>query len=125
MLGKLDVAVDIVDNGIIHPPSTGLRDIAETHAYHLMPRGVDKASAAALDLARRGLVRSQAAAIGDAVTDVGMADSVALGVVVANAVADVRVQEAAAARDNVCAVTRERGEGWAEFANAWMDARLR
>jgi hydroxymethylpyrimidine pyrophosphatase-like HAD family hydrolase len=123
VLGELDVTVDIVDNGIIRPLSTNLHDVAEIHAYHLMPPGVTKAAAVALDLARRGLVPSQAASIGDAVTDVAMADSVALGVVVANAAADARVIEAAAARDNVYATTRKRGEGWAEFANAWLDAR--
>jgi phosphoglycolate phosphatase len=123
VLGELDVPVEIVDNGVIHPLATGLADVAEVHAYHLMPPGVTKAGAIALDLARRGLTREQAAAIGDAATDVGMADSVALGVVVGNALADARVQAAARERDNVYAVTRERGEGWAEFAAAWIAAR--
>jgi hydroxymethylpyrimidine pyrophosphatase-like HAD family hydrolase len=101
VLGELDVVIEIVDNGVIHPLSTGLVDVGDIHAYHLMPPGVTKAGAVALDLARRGLTREQAASIGDAVTDVGMADAVAVGVVVANAVADARVQAAAAMRDNV------------------------
>lgn len=123
VLGELDVAVEIVDNGIIRPLATGLADVAEVHAYHLMPPGVTKSGAIARDLVRRGLAREQAASIGDAATDVGMADAVALGVLVANALADARVQAAALARDNVYAVSRERGEGWAQFAAAWLAAR--
>ncbi|MDR3687363.1 MAG: HAD hydrolase family protein [Coriobacteriia bacterium] len=123
VLGELDVAVTIVDNGIIHPLATGLVNVAEVHAYHLMPPGVAKSGAIERDLARRGLAREQAAAIGDAATDVAMADAVALGVVVANAQADARVQAAALTRNNVYAASRERGEGWAEFAAAWLAAR--
>jgi hydroxymethylpyrimidine pyrophosphatase-like HAD family hydrolase len=123
VLGELEVAVEIVDNGIIRPLATGLDDVAEVHAYHLMPPGVTKAGAIVRDLARRGIAREQAAAIGDAATDVGMADAVGVGVVVANALADARVQAAAVGRDNVYAVTRERGEGWAQFAAAWIATR--
>jgi hydroxymethylpyrimidine pyrophosphatase-like HAD family hydrolase len=123
VLGELDVAIELVDNGIIHPLTTGLTGVDEVHAYHLMPPGVTKAGAVALDLARRGLAREQAAAIGDAATDVGMAGAVGLGVMVANAVADARVHAAAAAHDNVYALSRERGEGWAEFASLWLAAR--
>jgi len=68
VLGELEVGVEIVDNGIIHPLSTGLAGVAEIHAYHLMPPGVTKAGAVALDLARRGIAREHAAAIGDAAT---------------------------------------------------------
>jgi hydroxymethylpyrimidine pyrophosphatase-like HAD family hydrolase len=123
VLGELDVPVEIVDNGIIHPIATGLTGVAEVHAYHLIPPGVTKARAIALDIARRGLAPEQAAAIGDAQSDVGMADAVGLGVVVANALHDARVHAAAQGRDNVYAVSRERGEGWAEFAAAWIAAR--
>ena len=123
VLGELDVPVEIVDNGIIHPVSTGLADVDQVHAYHLMPPGVTKSGAVAKDLARRGLSREQAAAIGDAATDVAMAGAVALGVVVANGVAAARVQELAAAHGNVYATRCARGEGWAEFADAWLAAR--
>jgi hydroxymethylpyrimidine pyrophosphatase-like HAD family hydrolase len=125
VLGELDAPVEIIDNGIIHPLATGLADTTEVHAYHLLPPGVTKSSAVALDLARRGLAREQAAAIGDAATDVAMADSCALGVVVANALADARVQAAAAERTNIVATRGVRGEGWAEFADVWLAARAR
>ena len=123
VLGELEVGVEIVDNGIIHPLSTGLAGVAEIHAYHLMPPGVTKAGAVALDLARRGIAREHAAAIGDAATDVGLADAVAFAAVVANALADKRVLSAAQERDNVYALTGARGEGWAEFARLWIAAR--
>ena len=123
VLGELDLGVELVDNGIIHPPATELSGVGEVHAYHLMPPGVTKAGAVACDLARRGLNRDRAAAIGDAVTDVAMAESVGVGVVVANALTNTLIAAAAAARPNVYATSLERGDGWAEFAGLWLAAR--
>jgi hypothetical protein len=125
ILGGLEVPVDIVDNGIIHPRSTGLADVAEVHAYHLIPHGVTKSRAVTTDIVGRGRARGQAASIGDAVSDVAMADATAVGVLVANAAADARVREAAATRTNVYVTASERGEGWAEFADTWLAARIR
>jgi hydroxymethylpyrimidine pyrophosphatase-like HAD family hydrolase len=125
ILGGLEVPVDIADNGIIHPRSTGLADVNEVHAYHLIPRGVTKARAVTTDLVGRGLARGQAASIGDAVSDVAMADATAIGVLVANARTDARVREAAATRTNVYVTASERGEGWAEFADIWLAARVK
>ncbi len=122
-LDTLGLPVRIVDNGIIHPPAHGLRDAAEVHAYHLIPDGVQKSDAIARDLERRGLAHTNALAIGDSATDVEMADAVALGVLVANALDDASVVEAAASRDNVAVTNGRRGEGWAELANAWLAAR--
>jgi hydroxymethylpyrimidine pyrophosphatase-like HAD family hydrolase len=62
-------------------------------------------------------------AIGDSATDVEMADAVALGVLVANAMDDARAVEAAGSRENIAVTQRERGEGWAELASAWLAAR--
>jgi phosphoglycolate phosphatase len=53
-------------------------------AYHLVPRGVGKASAVADDLAARGLTAGQAAACGDSREDLRMADAVATFFLVAN-----------------------------------------
>lgn len=125
LLGKLDVPVTIVDNGIIHPPSTGLVGIDEIHAYHLMPPGVSKAEAVRVDRERRGFAREQTAAIGDALTDVEMADSVGIAALVANCLGDTRVQIAASGRANVYALHAGRGDGWSEFASAWLAARER
>jgi phosphoglycolate phosphatase len=123
ILGDLEVPVEIVDNGIIHPLTTGLADVAEIHAYHLIPPGVTKARAVAVDLARREIGRERGAGIGDAATDANVAESVALVAVVANALADARVIAAAGAHENVYALSGERGEGWAEFARLWLEAR--
>ncbi|MFU8891183.1 MAG: HAD family hydrolase [Anaerosomatales bacterium] len=122
-LDTLELPVRIVDNGIINPPRHTLRGVTEVHAYHLIPDGVHKSDAIERDLARRGLGRADALAIGDSATDVEMADAVALGVLVANALDDARVVEAAATRDNVAVTHGERGEGWAELASAWLSAR--
>lgn len=123
VLGELDVPVAILDNGIVRPLVTGLAGVAEIHAYHLMPPGVTKAGALARHLGLRGLEGGRSASIGDSEADVGMADTVALGVVVANALADKCVLDAATRRPNVYAVEGERGAGWAEFADLWIGAR--
>jgi len=123
VLRPLSVPVDIIDNGIIHPLSTGLVDLPEMHAYHLIPTGVTKSGAVAHDIARRGLQANQAAAIGDSAADVAMADVTALAVMVANAGDDERVSAEAAARPNVFATALKRGDGWAEFAEAWLAQR--
>lgn len=122
-LDSLLLAVRIVDNGIINPPRHTLQGVSEIHAYHLIPDGVHKNDAIARDLARRGLSRADALAVGDSATDVEMADAVALGVLVSNALDDARAVEAASARENVAVTHRPRGEGWAELAAAWLKAR--
>lgn len=122
-LDTLPITVRIVDNGIVHPPRHTLRDVTEIHAYHLIPDGIRKHDAVIRDLARRGLGRSDALSIGDSAVDAEMADAVALGVLVANALEDHHALEAAATRDNVAATRGCRGEGWAELAAAWLEAR--
>jgi hypothetical protein len=121
-LDALELPVSLIDNGIVRAPQNTLVGVSEVHAYHLVPKGVHKARAIEQVLTRRGLVREDAVAIGDSATDVEMADSVALGVMVRNALDDDRVLEEAARRDNVVATRKERGEGWTELANAWLAA---
>ena len=123
LLGELDVPIEIVDNGIIHPPRTGLVELPEIHAYHLIPAGVHKPGAIERDLERRGLAREQAMAVGDSASDVAMADATALAVLVGNALGDARVVSAAETRGNVYAARGMRGDGWAEVADAWVGAR--
>lgn len=123
LLGELDLPVDLVDNGIIHPPATTLTGVSEVHAYHLLPAGVTKAGALATDRERRGIEASNALAIGDSATDVQMAEEVALCVMVGQAARDERVREAAEGHSNVAVTRAAKGEGWAEFASAWLAAR--
>ncbi|HET6498994.1 MAG TPA: HAD hydrolase family protein [Coriobacteriia bacterium] len=122
-LDGLPLAVRIVDNGIIHPPRHTLRGVDEVHAYHLIPDGVHKSDAIVRDLERRGLRSDDAIAVGDSATDVEMAHGVALGVLVANALQDRRAVEAARSFGNIAVTSRPRGEGWAELARMWLEAR--
>jgi phosphoglycolate phosphatase len=123
LLGELPLPVDLIDNGVIHPRDTDLVDLPEIHAYHLVPRGARKERAVAFDVARRGLTRADAVAVGDSASDVPMADETSLVALVANALDDARVPAAAAGRDNVYTLERKRGDGWADLAEVWMRAR--
>lgn len=124
VLNTLELPVDILDNGVIRPPAHTLSGVETVHAYHLVPRGVSKAQALSLDLAESGLARSQAAAIGDSATDLAMADAVQVLALVANALESPVVRERLAVNvQNAVICERSRGEGWAEFAQAWLAAR--
>lgn len=122
VLAEIDLPIDIVDNGIIHPIATTLVDVEEVHAYHLIPSGVTKALAIELDSARRELDPMTAMSVGDSVTDAEMADVLGLGVIVANGLRDTSVREATAKRDNIAVTRKERGDGWAEMVLAWLKA---
>jgi hydroxymethylpyrimidine pyrophosphatase-like HAD family hydrolase len=127
ILDALELPVSLLDNGRVHPPTHGLACLEPIHAYHLVPRGVSKTQAIALDLAERGLSAGQAAAIGDSVTDLAMADSVALMALVDNAFESASVLDALAERpdERVVRLAGQRGDGWAEFAHTWLAARKR
>ncbi len=123
MIAGIEPPIDVLDNGVVR--NAGALTCTEDerpHAYHLVPRGVSKAQAIELDLALRGLGPEQAAAIGDSATDIEMADSVAVMALVANAFdsAGVRAELAQRPRANVWRTCCERGDGWAEFARAWL-----
>lgn len=126
VLDELEPPIGILDNGIVR--TTGdlaCSDGELAHAYHLVPRGVSKAQAIALDLAMRGLGPEHAAAIGDSATDIGMAESVAVMALVSNAFDSKGVVQALSdtTRSNVWRTCCARGEGWTEFAGAWLAAR--
>ncbi|MCX8007334.1 MAG: HAD hydrolase family protein [Coriobacteriia bacterium] len=123
VLDGLPLQIRIIDNGIIRPPRHTLIGVEEIHAYHLVPRGASKTRAIGLVLERLGLDRDQALAIGDSASDVEMADAVGVLVLVANALDDRRVLEAASGRRNVVVTRGRRGEGWAELAEAWLAVR--
>ena len=126
MLDSLALPVSLLDNGRVHPPTHGLGCLELVHAYHLVPRGVSKTQAIAIDLAERGLSASQAAAIGDSVTDLAMADGVATHGACRQRL---RERERAARRlpteprATVVRLAGCRGDGWAQFARVWLTAR--
>lgn len=124
VLDSLPLELDLVDNGMLRSRGSLTCVDCQPHAYHIVPRGVSKKRAIAIDLTWRGLAPENAAAIGDSATDLQMADAVGVMTLVHNAFASAGVREGldASARDNVWRTKRERGEGWAEFAHAWLAA---
>jgi len=74
ILDEGPLPLQILDNGVIHPKNHTLVDCPEIHIYHLMPKGADKGTAVAADMARRGLIRSQTVAVGDAIGDMAMGE---------------------------------------------------
>ncbi len=123
VLDALPLPIAIVDNGIIHPPHHDLVGVEQVHAYHLVPKGASKARAIAEDLAARGLAPGRAAAIGDSATDLEMAASVGLFVLVANGLDSPGMRQRIAETPNAYVTRARQGHGWAELARAWVEAR--
>jgi phosphoglycolate phosphatase len=102
------------DNGRLHGAYLGM-PAGTAHAYHLMPRGVDKGSAVALDRARRGYAVNETVAIGDAIADLSMAHEVGALVLVRDAVEDDPALAAAASEiSNVYVSERPGNLGWCD-----------
>jgi hypothetical protein len=108
------------DNGVLaHHPGGSLVDAARPpHVYHLMPAGLGKGAAVAADLARRGIPRAEAYAVGDSLSDLDMAGSVQRLFVVANGHAQPHMAAALAATPNLVRTAGAVGLGWAEAARA-------
>ncbi|MBI5232286.1 MAG: HAD family phosphatase [Coriobacteriales bacterium] len=122
VLDELGVPIDLVDNGLIHPRHE--LDCADhVHAFHVVPRGVNKAQAISRDLAERGLKPSQAMAIGDSAADLAMGDAVGLIAMVENAIESPMTRRALEREPRARLMRGARGEGWAELARLWLDAR--
>jgi hydroxymethylpyrimidine pyrophosphatase-like HAD family hydrolase len=117
--------LSLQDNGIIprHMPGSGkdrfpALEVDEVHAYHLVPRGVSKAAAAAADLAHRGLGPNAAVGVGDSPADAELAHHVAAVFVVANGR---RAVEAGRAwPHNVYVTDASYGDGFAEVIFALL-----
>jgi hydroxymethylpyrimidine pyrophosphatase-like HAD family hydrolase len=67
--------LEVLDNGVIRRAYDTL-DVPEVRAYHLVPRGVNKASAVEAHRARHALAREDTAAVGDSLSDAQMASAV-------------------------------------------------
>lgn len=113
----------VQDNGRLRRTSPTLA-VEQVRAYHLTPRGVDKASAVALYLRRRGIPRSRAVAIGDSPADLGIAREAAAVLMVADdADVDARGEASAGGGDDVGNARRTTagfGEGFAEAVAALL-----
>lgn len=123
LLDTFELPMDLVDNGLVRRKEHGLTCDGAIHAYHIVPKGVSKRRAIELDLARRGLTSAQAALIGDSPADLDGASSVAVAVLVENALDVPELGVALAATPNAAVVRGRRGDGWAEFARLWLAAR--
>lgn len=126
VLDGIEPLVDILDNGVVRMTDSLLCDGA-AHVYHIVPRGVSKRQAVELDLAWRGLTAADALAIGDATTDIQMAGAVGVMALVGNAfdTPEVPADLERLRPDNVVRLRGAQGDGWVEFAEAWLAARTR
>jgi hydroxymethylpyrimidine pyrophosphatase-like HAD family hydrolase len=89
----------LVDNGAIRRRSPTL-EVAQSHAYHLIPAAASKAGAVARHMQARGYAREECIAVGDSREDMDAADVVGTFWLVGNALArDPALREAAAGRN--------------------------
>jgi phosphoglycolate phosphatase len=117
MLGRSGYGwVDLQDNGIIARAFEDL-DVPEVHAYHLVPRGVDKATAVRADLRRRGLGPEGAAAVGDSASDSALAPHVGAVFIVANGLVALEGEPA----PNVYQTEGAFGDGFADAVAVLLD----
>lgn len=75
--------LELTDNGVIPRHFEGL-EVDEVHAYHLVPKGVGKAAGVRRHLDLAQIASSEAAAIGDSLSDLEMASEVGRMFVTAN-----------------------------------------
>ncbi len=107
----------IIDNGVIGRRGSLDESLEEIHAYHLMPKATSKASGVARDMEIRGMDRTSAVAIGDAVSDIAMAEHVGAFFLVRNALnsrENAELEKEVLKYDNVFVTRGEMGEGFAE-----------
>ena len=104
----------LVDNGVIKRIGT-LKELPEIHAYHLLPKESGKAEAVEKDMKTRNLSKRSVVAIGDAVSDLELANKVGALFLVKNSVIhDSSIRQALEQFDNVFLTSNEMGLGFAE-----------
>lgn len=111
--------LELQDNGRLRRTYRELY-MPEVHAYHLLPRGVNKASAVRLHRERTGIAPSEAVAVGDSPSDLQAASQVAAFFLVANGLAG--IGDEVALPGNAYVTASERGEGFAEAVEAMLRA---
>jgi hydroxymethylpyrimidine pyrophosphatase-like HAD family hydrolase len=106
--------LELHDNGKMRRQLPGL-DVDEVHALHVLPRGVDKASAVALHRERHAIPAESAIAVGDSPSDLKVAREVGTFFLVANGLASVEGEDVP---DNVYLTNGAHGDGFAEAIEA-------
>lgn len=140
ILDACPLPLQLLDNGLINPLKHTLTDCSEIHVYHLMPRGTSKSQAVAADMLERGLSRSQTIAAGDAVGDMAMSEQAGSFVLINKGEAEnvriLRDYEAYRKNDPDTEIGEDLGftpvfitqgktaDGWAEFAQALLAAKM-
>lgn len=108
------------DNGVlpaVEMPSEG----GPVHVYHLMPDGLSKGLGVEADLRRRELPAERAIAVGDSVSDLGMAPYVGRFFLVANGAASPATAREADRHSNVTVCSGANGMGWVEAVRATLE----
>ncbi|RJQ31755.1 MAG: HAD family phosphatase [Actinobacteria bacterium] len=108
--------LQIIDNGVIGRRGTLNDDIAEVHAYHLLPEGCGKEEGLAFDIQKRGFLKTQTIAIGDALSDLPLAREVGALFLVKNAISKFTkgIKEEILKYDNVFVTEAEMNIGFSE-----------
>ena len=107
----------MVDNGAIGRAG-GLRGLSEIHAYHLLPHGCRKMEAVQADLDKRNISRSESVAVGDAASDLELANQVGAFFLVGNALSeDSKIGAELEHFNNVFVVDGKMGLGFAEVVD--------
>ena len=106
--------LELQDNGRMRRTVPGL-EVDEVHALHLLPKGIDKASAVALDRERHAVPAACAIAVGDSRSDLRVAAEVGAFFLVANGLPSL---EGASLPDNVWVTGSAHGDGFAEAIEA-------
>jgi hydroxymethylpyrimidine pyrophosphatase-like HAD family hydrolase len=112
--------LEVLDNGVIRRTFPSL-DVPEVRAYHLVPRGVSKASAVRVHRELRGFPQEETAAVGDSLSDLMVASEVGSVFLVANGVQ--AVGDAADGMEHVYATPSPAGDGFAEAVEALLAGR--
>jgi hydroxymethylpyrimidine pyrophosphatase-like HAD family hydrolase len=113
----------IVDNGIIGAQGN-LKELTEIHAYHILPRLSGKCEAVKKDLELRKIPKESAVAIGNAVSDLALANEVGAFFLVKNALfQDSEIEEKIKQFDNVFITDEEVGLGFAEVVDLLIEAK--
>jgi hydroxymethylpyrimidine pyrophosphatase-like HAD family hydrolase len=112
--------LELLDNGIMSAAGGRFPGLEkdEVHAYHLVPKGVSKASAIAVDRARVGLGSTACIAVGDSASDVASASEVGAVFVVANGEPAV---SGLALADNVYLMDRSHGLGFVDAITPFIN----
>ncbi len=108
-------ALEMIDNGIIERRGSLDKTLPEVHAYHLIPRGMTKGKGVQRDRELRSLAREETIAIGDAPSDLSIADEVGAFFLVRNGlIDDEALAGAILKKPNVWITQKPMGLGFAE-----------